>query len=31
VWRLVSVLGLQRRWTVHHDVADAVAALDLST
>jgi hypothetical protein len=27
VWRLVTLLGLQRRWSVHHRVADAVATL----
>jgi len=29
VWRLVRLLDLQRRWTVHHDVTRAVASLGL--
>jgi anti-anti-sigma regulatory factor len=27
VWRLVTLLGLHRKWSVHHRVADAVATL----
>ena len=27
VWRIVTLLGLDRRWPVHHDVARAAAAL----
>ena len=27
VWRMVTLLGLERRWPVHHDVARAAAAL----
>jgi hypothetical protein len=31
VWRLVGLLDLQRRWSVHHEVDHAVAALDGSS
>jgi hypothetical protein len=27
VWRVVTLLGLDRRWPVHHDVTRAAAAL----
>ena len=27
VWRIVTLLGLDRRWPVHHDIARAAAAL----
>ena len=27
VWRILTLLGLDRRWPVHHDVARAVATL----
>jgi anti-anti-sigma factor len=27
VWRMVTLLGLDRRWPVHHDVARAAVAL----
>ena len=30
VWRLVGLLNLHRRWSVHHEVAQAVADLDLA-
>jgi anti-anti-sigma factor len=29
VWRIVCLLGLDRRWPVHHDVTRAVASLRL--
>jgi len=30
-WRVVSLLGLDRQWQVHHDVADAVAGFAART
>jgi len=27
VWRIVSLLGLDRQWAVHHDITRAVAGL----
>lgn len=27
VWRIVSLLGLDRQWAVHHDITRAVASL----